>query len=318
MKILFLPRVQCSKKHFLRALLVLLLPCFCFVNPVQGKVLSTQGMSIALFPVLNNTPQKVWPTKYYPGDIIPQKVGEYARAYLLDSPFVDLTVLDESGMARWFSGEKRFEDLGILLEIYRFDLHKNTTLGSKYGASVSLRIYLYDSFSGEKIYSQTYSSKDSRWTPEFRPDTWLSPQGQKVATYWQSFEQSPYWAALKKATQSALSDIVRGYPGYHITGRILSPTKDSTKKKPKYIVSLGKRHSLRLGDVLGVARSDTYITVSPEDPVVLVPEIIGKVRVVFLKEEESVVEVVTENEAAPIKLRDVVVVPLFGPRKGEW
>jgi hypothetical protein len=301
---------------------LVLLSFFVFLffplTPARGKILSPQGLEIALFPVLNSTPQKVWPNKYYPGDILPEKVGQYAQEYLLDSPLISVTPLDEPGAAQWLSGEHRYEDLGLFLEIYRFSLYKNTVVGAKYGARVSLRMSLYDSFSGEKIYSQTYSAHNSRWTPEFRPDTWMSPQGQKVATYWQSFTESPYWAALRDATKQALDDLAQGYTGYQLAGRILSPTEDSTEEDRKYIISLGKRHTLRQGDLLGVVRSDTYITVDPEHPVVLMPKLIGKVRVLFLKDREAIVRVVAEDPASPIELRDLVLVPLFGTRKGEW
>lgn len=288
------------------------------LTPARGKILSPQGLEIALFPVLNSTPQKVWPNKYYPGDILPEKVGQYVQEYLLDSPLVSVTPLDEPGAAQWLSGESRYEDLGLFFEIYRFSLYKNTVVGAKYGARVSLRMSLYDSFSGEKIYSQTYSAHNSRWTPEFRPDTWMSPQGQKVATYWQSFTESPYWTALRDATKQALDDLTQGYTGYQLAGRIISPTEDSTEEDRKYIISLGKRHTLRQGDLLGVVRSDTYITVDPEHPVVLMPKLIGKVRVLFLKDREAIVRVVAEDPVSPIELRDLVLVPLFGTRKGEW
>jgi len=284
----------------------------------EGKILSPQGLEIALFSVLNSTPQKVWPNKYYPGDILPEKVEQYVLEYLLDSPLISVTRLDEPGTAQWLSGERRYKDLGLFFEIYRFSLYKNTVVGAKYGARVSLRMSVYDSFSGEKIYSQTYSSQNSRWTPEFRPDTWMSPQGQKVTTYWQSFTESPYWAALQDATRQALDDLTQGYTGYQIAGRILSPTEDSTEEDRKYIISLGKRHSLRQGELLGVVRSDTYITVDPENPVVLMPKLVGKVRVLFLKDQEAIVRVIAEDPENPIELRDLVLLPLFGARKGEW
>ncbi len=288
------------------------------ISPAQAKILSSQGLDIAFFPVLNNTPQKVWPNKYYPGDILPEKMEQYISEYLSDSPLVSVTPLDERGAVQWLSGEGRYEDLGLRIEIYRFSLHKSTVVGSKYGARVSLRMSLYDGFSGEKFYSQSYSASDSRWTPDFRPDTWLSPQGQKVATYWQSFTESPYWEALKNAAEQAMKDLTQGYTGYQLAGRILSPTKDSTEKERKYIISLGKNHSLREGDLLGVIRSDTYVTVDPEHPVVLVPELVGKVRVLFIKDQEAVVQVVMEDEKSPIELRDIVILSLFGARKGGW
>ncbi len=302
-------------------LLLLLGLCFSLCFPLPGafaKIVSSQGLEIALFPVLNRTPQKIWPNKYYPGDILPEKVEQYVLEYLLDSPLISVTPLDEAGAAQWFSGERRYEDFGLFMEIYRFSLSKNTVIGAKYGAQVSLRMTLYDSFSGEKFYSQTYSARNSRWTPEYRPDTWLEPQGQKVFTYWQPFTESPYWAALQDALQQALDDLSQGYTGYHLAGRILSPTEDSTEAERKYIISLGKRHSLRPGDLLGVVRSDTYITVDPEHPVVLMPKLIGKVRVLFLKDQEAVVQVIAEDQTSPIELRDIVLMPLLGKRKGEW
>lgn len=305
-------------RPFLHLWLGIFFLSFGIIFSAEAKILSPQGLDIALFPVLNDTPQKVWPNKYYPGDILPEKIEQYVLEYLLDSPLISVTPLDERGAAQWLSGEERYEDLGLRIEIYRFSLNKSTVIGSKYGAQVSLRMSLYDAFSGEKVYSQSYTARNSRWTPDFRPDTWLSPQGQKVATYWQPFTESPYWEALKDATQQAMKDLTQGYTGYQLAGRILAPTEDSTEKERKYIISLGKKHSLRIGDLLGVIRSDTYITVDPEHPVVLLPELAGKVRVLFIKDQEAVVQVVTEDEESPIELRDIVILPLFGARKGEW
>ncbi|HOO64369.1 MAG TPA: hypothetical protein PK364_10685, partial [Synergistaceae bacterium] len=69
---------------------------------------------------------------------------QYVLEYLLDSPLISVTPLDEAGAAQWFSGERRYEDFGLFMEIYRFSLSKNTVIGAKYGAQVSLRMTLYD------------------------------------------------------------------------------------------------------------------------------------------------------------------------------
>jgi hypothetical protein len=98
-------------------------------------------------------------------------------------------------------------------------------------------------------------------------------------------------------------------------GRIISPTATSTRKKREYVISIGREDALRAGDVLDVVRSDTYITVDPENPVAVVPRkvgrvrpsAVGRVRVLSVQERTAVVRVIRDNRKEPIQLNDLVM-----------
>ncbi len=132
---------------------------------------------------------------------------------------------------------------------------------------------------------------------------------------WKSFKRTSYWNAFKKALRKSRDTLFDGITGYRIIGRIISPTKDNIATKPpkrrRYIMSLGKIEGLRPGDLLSVIRSDRYDTVDPERPVVVLPDKIGTVKVLWVQEHEAIIEVVKENKEAPIGLRDLVVMSIY-------
>ena len=109
--------------------------------------------------------------------------------------------------------------------------------------------------------------------------------------------------------------MMKGYNGYRVMGRIVSPTADATKKKREYIITLGRENSLLEGDTLQVVRSDKYVTVDPENPVIILPRVVGNVKVTFVKQSEAVVRLVNEDPRNPVQLNDLVAMPLYGPRK---
>ena len=153
-------------------------------------------------------------------------------------------------------------------------------------------------------------------------------KGQKM-TYptWAQFNETSTWQAFKNATKAAHRQIMmqtsgaitRNSGGSEIAatlagsftsaiGRIISPTASSTRRNREYIISLGEMDAVSVGDVLDVIRSDTYITVDPERPVVVIPKEIGKVRVKWVQEREAIVTVTQEKDKKdPIQLKDIVV-----------
>ena len=54
-------------------------------------------------------------------------------------------------------------------------------------------------------------------------------------------------------------------------------------------------------------RSDTYITVSPEDPVAMIPKAVGKVRVIQVFDDNAIVLVIRSDKKEPVKLDDLVI-----------
>lgn len=65
--------------------------------------------------------------------------------------------------------------------------------------------------------------------------------------------------------------------------------------------------AVRVGDVLDVIRADTYVTVDPENPVAVLPEKIGQVKVIKVYDNNAVVRVIKDNKKEPITLEDIVI-----------
>jgi hypothetical protein len=161
-------------------------------------------------------------------------------------------------------------------------------------------------------------------------------KGQKMSRpTWAQFSSTAHWQALKNAVKDAYHEAMGqistalkrndpdGYAAGDIpfnpfainVGRIISPTATSTRKRREYVISVGREDTLRAGDILDVVRSDTYITVDPENPVAVVPHTVGRVRppavgrvrVISVQERTAVVRVIRDNRKEPIQLNDLVM-----------
>ncbi|MDR2528538.1 MAG: hypothetical protein LBD04_05935 [Synergistaceae bacterium] len=151
-------------------------------------------------------------------------------------------------------------------------------------------------------------------------------KGQKMSRpTWRQFSGTSHWQAIKNAVKDGYHEAMshvsmalkRDYPetrdeppfNPHAinVGRIISPTADSKRNKREYVVSIGREDALRVGDVLEVVRSDTYVSIDPENPVAVIPKSIGKVKVLRLQERTAVVRVVADNKKEPIQLEDLVM-----------
>jgi hypothetical protein len=158
--------------------------------------------------------------------------------------------------------------------------------------------------------------------------TKTSDRGQRMSRpTWGQFAGSSHWQAIKNAVKDgyheAMSHISialkrndperydRGEPPFNPfainVGRIISPTANSKRKRREYLISIGREDALKVGDILEVVRSDTYITVDPENPTAVIPTSIGKVRVLSLQERTAVVRVIQDNKKEPIQLQDLVM-----------
>jgi len=54
-------------------------------------------------------------------------------------------------------------------------------------------------------------------------------------------------------------------------------------------------------------RSDTYVTVDPENPIAVIPNRVGRVRVLDVQQNTSIVQVIQDNRRDPIQLMDLVM-----------
>ena len=144
---------------------------------------------------------------------------------------------------------------------------------------------------------------------------------------WQQVSGTSHWQAIKNAVKDAHEEAMahvsralrRNEPDAYVlgvapfspfatnVGRIISPTADSTRRSRRFIISKGREAALRIGDILEVVRSDTYVTVDPENPIAVIPNTVGRVRVIDLQERTAVVQVIQDNRREPIQLMDLVM-----------
>ena len=82
------------------------------------------------------------------------------------------------------------------------------------------------------------------------------------------------------------------------------------KQNKLYHINVGRNGTLKQDDVLAVTRSSSVRTISPETAEMHFPQIVGRVKVRFVKDEDAVVEVIKESTDAPIQLGDSVALPL--------
>jgi hypothetical protein len=133
---------------------------------------------------------------------------------------------------------------------------------------------------------------------------------------WRQFSGTPYWQAFKNAIKGVAVGITDMRDGeLAVIGRIIAPTANSTRRNREYIITLGRQDALAVGDILQVVRGDTYITVDPENPVVVLPRVVGNVRVIRTMSEQAVVRLLNENSQNPVQLNDLVTAPPYGTKK---
>lgn len=100
-----------------------------------------------------------------------------------------------------------------------------------------------------------------------------------------------------------------------VIGRIIAPTANSTRRNREYIITLGRQDALAVGDILQVVRGDTYVTVDPENPVVVLQRVVGNVKVIKTMNEQAIVRLLNEKSQDPVQLNDLVTAPPYGTKK---
>ncbi|MCR5346532.1 MAG: hypothetical protein K6E38_02045 [Fretibacterium sp.] len=324
-------------------------------------------LSVVIFPTLNSTGMEVWESKYYPYNVLEQKMSDYLESLFKHSPLIDVRVLDEAGMNRWLSGGRRGDDMAIQMELYDAILKEKHVVGTMETGRVRLRLRVFDTANVRQIATRTTEGRDKRFTLDSDEDIfWLdmavaglpipfengldlfgltqsSYKGQKMSRpTWNQFRNTSHWQAFKNAIEevynqsmaqvtnaihsndpsSALMAQDNFSPHFSTVGYILAPTANSRRRRREYIISLGSQatpggDAVRVGDVLDVVRSDTYVTVVPDEPVVVLPEVIGQVKVIKVYEKNAVVRVVKDNKKEPISLKDMVIKKTAVSRSGK-
>lgn len=331
--------------------MILLLVC------EHSEATQPRRLSVVIFPTINSTGLEVWESKFYPYNVLEQKMSNYLEELYKLSPLIEARVLDEAGMNRWLSGTRRGDDVAVQLELYRANLNERHIVGTAQTGRVLIRLRVYDTARVQELAVRTVRGSDRRFTLDSAEDIfWIdaavtglgipfengldlfgltgqSYKGQKMSRpTWDQFKNTSYWQAMKNAineaykqSMSQVTNAIRSnepnsellandnFSSSYVTiGRILAPTATSTRKRRDYIISLGSQaqgalDAVRVGEILDVIRSDTYVTVVPDNPVVVLPKVIGKVKVIKVYEQNAVVRVVRDNKSEPITLKDLVM-----------
>jgi hypothetical protein len=308
---------------------------------------------VILLPTVNYTGFEVWESKFYPVNVLEQKMTEHLASLLRKDPYTDVSVLDEAQADSWlrnpYGGRA---DFAVQMELFSVLAKEREVLGTFEKGDVSLRVRIYNAAATDLQSTFTASGKDQRYT--FNPGDdrlyflnareypvleflqtnlfnrihqdgldllRLTPpdKGQKMSRpTWKQFSGTSYWQAFKNAIDNVAEGIAdMGDGELAVVGRIIAPTANSTRRTREYIITLGRRHSLSVGDILQVVRGDTYITVDPENPVVVLPHVVGNVRVIRTMESEAVVRLVNERSNNPVQLNDLVTTSPYGRKKVE-
>ncbi|MBQ7545130.1 MAG: hypothetical protein IJT02_09345 [Synergistaceae bacterium] len=314
-------------------------------------------LSVVIFPTINSTGLEIWESKYYPYNVLEQKMSNYLEELYKRSPLIEARTLDEAGMNHWLSGARGGDDMAVQLEMYSARLKERHVVGTVDTGKVLLRLRVYDSRRAGTVAVRNVKGSDKRFTLDSDEDVyWFDGaisglgipfeggldlfgltktdyKGQKMSRLtWAQFQGSSHWQAIKNAINQAydesmnqIRNVIRSNEpdaqllandnfstSYETVGRILAPTATSTRKRRDYIISLGRfangaLDGVKVGEVLDVVRADTYVTVVPSDPVVVLPKVVGKVKVIKVYDDNAVVRVVKDNKSEPVTLKDIVV-----------
>ena len=318
---------------------------------------SQRRLSVVIFPTINSTELEVWESKYYPYNVLEQKMSEYLEQLFKTSPLIEARTLDEAAMNRWLSGSRNRDDMAVQLELYQAIMKEKHVIGTAQTGRALIRLRVYDRAKVQEIGVHNVRGTDKRFTLDSDEDiywfdtaisglgipfeygldlfglTQSSYKGQKMSRpTWDQFKGTSHWQAIKKAineaykqSMSQVRNVIHSNEpnsklmandnfssSYTTIGRILAPTATATRKRRDYIISLGgladgTAVGVRVGEILDVVRADTYVTVDPENPVVVLPNVIGKVKVIKVYDDNAVVRVIKDNRKEPITLKDIVV-----------
>jgi hypothetical protein len=269
-------------------------------------------------PIENNSGFSVWASKYYPGDVLSGKMSDYVFRKMKEIPRLSATRLVSDIPELWSTSGFSESDMVVKINLEEFAYKKNDKIGSRVYWDVVLHTYVYNGLTRDLMFDSVVRERDDRQYVLYNDVLDTEP------VYWDNFEKSPYWPAIRKALDVALKEILEGYNGYRVVGQIVakaervdaSLTVSSKRQDKLYHINMGRVDSLKVGDVLAVTRSSSVRTIAPETPEMHFPQVIGRVRVVFVKDEDAIVEVVKESESGPIQLGDSVSMPLRGSRHG--
>jgi hypothetical protein len=268
-------------------------------------------------PVANNSGYRVWGSKYYPGDVLSQKMEEYMLRRLRSSARMSVASVRGSGPDNWAMSLTSPHDVIIRVGLEYMRFRKRDLVGSDTRCEVSMTLSVYDS-GRNLLYEGVIENRGARYYPLYNDILEREP------LYWDAFERSVCWPVIRAAMDEAIDDAIGGYNGYRVIGRVAaraervdgSLTVAKGKRDRIYHVTLGREEGVNVGDTLAVTRASSVRTVVPEAREIHFPQVVARMRVIFVKGRDAVAEVVRESRDAPVQLGDAVSLPLYGRRDG--
>ena len=305
---------------FSKVSIILICASVCLMSAAGEAIVLDFGEQVSVglaTPIMNNTGYRVWGSKYYPGDVLPLKMEEYLLKQMRGVPRVSVESLQGDNPDYW--AMQGSSDHNVILRLGLEDLRvkKSDVVGSNVRCDVAMRLFVYDA-NHRLLYDTVIERRDSRFYPFYTDILQYDP------LYWDTFEKSLCWPIIREALDEALEDAVGGYNGYRIVGRIVakaervdgSLTVPKSKRDKLYHINLGIEDSVRVGDILSVTRASSVRTIAPETPEMHFPQVVARVKVIFIKGRDGVVEIIKESKDAPIQLGDALSAPLYGRRGG--
>jgi len=269
-------------------------------------------------PIHNLSYFKVWPSRYEPGDALPEHMTFFFQNLLKESPLITATLVDKELGAGWPTHGFTPDDVVLKINLEDAAFTNRNTMGSKMTGRAFVRMTVYRALTKDVLFTTVVKGRETRWNPEYLDIL------DKQPVLWKDFERTVYWMAIQDALRQAANELLRNYTGYRILGRLTAVATPAEglegtwdRRAKRFHINLGRDDSLKVGDVLAVTRASAARTVDAEEPVMLYPQVVGKVKVVFLQERDGVVQVVSEHKRAPLEPGDALSVPILAPRKGQ-
>ncbi|MBR1603111.1 MAG: hypothetical protein IJ667_06705 [Synergistaceae bacterium] len=330
---------------FYRAIILCALLLSVKINAACAK----DSLSVVIFPTINSTGIEIWESKFYPYNILDQKMSDYLESLFKRSPAVEVRVLDEAGMNNWLAGSRRGDDIAVQLELFNAVMKERHVVGNFESARAQFRLRVYSANGAKQLAVRTVEGRDRRFTLDSAEDVfWFNVvikslpkpfddgldlfgltntnyKGQKMSKLtWDQFKNTSHWQAFKNAIEECFNQSMSqinsalGKPGetfspsFATIGRIISPYAKTKRHRREYIISLGSQArpgmvAVSVGEILDVVRPDTYVTVDPENPIAVLPNKIGQVKVIKVYDQNAVVRVIKDSKKEPITLEDIVI-----------
>lgn len=201
---------------------------------------------------------RVWESPYMPSDVLPAKMLEHFRSYLLDSAQVELAPPEEA-------------DFTLKLSIHRFDATKSDKLGTNERVLASGRISVEGK--GGRLWWKPLSVRDARQSLLHKADL-------RTPVVWEEFRRSLTWHVLREMVFRAVEELLSGF---QITGRVVAKLPG----EETFLLNLGRFHALERGDLLEVLEPVKVRTEDAESPVAVLPRVKGRVRVIEVFDGQS-------------------------------